>query len=38
MNREGKPSMRTIREAFHSARLVNYVKRQEASVNYCGDI
>lgn len=33
-----KPSMRTIREAFHSPWLVNYVKYQGATVNYCGDI
>ena len=29
--------MRTIRGAFYSPRLVNYVKRQGASVNYCPD-
>lgn len=35
-NRKRKPSMRTIREALYSPRLVNYVKCQGASVNYCG--
>lgn len=32
----GLASMRTIREAFYSSPLVNYVKCQGASVNHCG--